>query len=135
LHASGGRRARDAGLTRLYALGPLSAIAAQAFGENGRVFDSHAALIAALRADLRAAVTGDQGPGTGEQQEHRQVNTEMHEHTRVAPAMVGVAATLSPVPGPRSPVPTILVKGSRGSAMDKIVSALLAHGEETPHAA
>jgi UDP-N-acetylmuramoyl-tripeptide--D-alanyl-D-alanine ligase len=49
--------------------------------------------------------------------------------------MVGVAATLSPVPGSRSPVPTILVKGSRGSAMDKIVSALLAQGEEAPHAA
>ena len=28
-----------------------------------------------------------------------------------------------------------LVKGSRGSAMDKIVKALLARGEETPHVA
>jgi UDP-N-acetylmuramoyl-tripeptide--D-alanyl-D-alanine ligase len=29
----------------------------------------------------------------------------------------------------------VLVKGSRGSAMDKIVTALLAHGEEAPNAA
>ncbi|MEE7547785.1 UDP-N-acetylmuramoylalanyl-D-glutamyl-2, 6-diaminopimelate--D-alanyl-D-alanine ligase, partial [Xanthomonas sp. Kuri4-1] len=29
----------------------------------------------------------------------------------------------------------VLVKGSRGSAMDKIVTALLARGEDAPHAA
>ena len=77
LHAEAGRRARRAGLVRLYALGPLSAAAADAFGEGGRHFDNHDALAAALRADL-------------------------HPDAR------------------------ILVKGSRGSAMDRIVDALLA---------
>ncbi len=86
LHAQAGRRAREAGLKRLYALGPLSAAAAAAFGEGGRHFDSHAALAAALEADLHAGVR-------------------------------------------------CLVKGSRGSAMDKIVTALLKRGEDTPHVA
>ncbi len=86
LHAQAGVRAREAGLTRLYALGPLSAAAAAAFGEGGRHFDSHAALAAALAADLHAGVR-------------------------------------------------CLVKGSRGSAMDKIVTALLGRGEDTPHVA
>ncbi len=78
LHAEAGRRARRAGLSRIYALGPLSAAAAEAFGEGGRHFDNHDALAAALAADL-----------------HSQVR--------------------------------MLVKGSRGSAMDRIVDALLAH--------
>jgi UDP-N-acetylmuramyl pentapeptide synthase len=86
LHAQAGRRAREAGLKRLYALGPLSAAAAAAFGEGGRHFDSHAALAQALEAELHAGVR-------------------------------------------------CLVKGSRGSAMDKIVTALLSRGEETPHVA
>ncbi len=86
LHAQAGVRAREAGLKRLYALGPLSAAAAAAFGEGGRHFDSHAALAAALAADLHAGVR-------------------------------------------------CLVKGSRGSAMDKIVTALLGRGEDTPHVA
>ncbi|MDG2525729.1 UDP-N-acetylmuramoyl-tripeptide--D-alanyl-D-alanine ligase [Stenotrophomonas sp. HITSZ_GD] len=89
LHAAAGRRAREAKLARLYALGELSAHAAQAFGEHGRVFASHAELAAALEADIRNATTP----------------------------------------------PRVLVKGSRGSAMDKIVTALLAHGEEAPNAA
>ncbi len=86
LHAQAGRRAREAGLKRLYALGPLSAAAAAAFGEGGRHFDSYAALAAALETDLHAGVR-------------------------------------------------CLVKGSRGSAMDKIVTALLKRGEDTPHVA
>lgn len=86
LHAQAGMRAREAGLKRLYALGPLSAAAAAAFGEGGSHFDSHAALAAALDADLHAGVR-------------------------------------------------CLVKGSRGSAMDKIVTALLKRGEDTPHVA
>ncbi|UPU50809.1 UDP-N-acetylmuramoyl-tripeptide--D-alanyl-D-alanine ligase [Xanthomonas translucens] len=142
LHASGGRRARDAGLTRLYALGPLSAIAAQAFGENGRVFDSHAALIAALRADLRAVGTRDSGLGTREEQDQEQETEQMHENTGAAADGVAPLRVPSPesrVPAslsPESRVPaTLLVKGSRGSAMDKIVSALLAQGEGAPHAA
>lgn len=76
LHAEAGARARAAGIARLYALGPLSAHAVQAFGEGARQFDAHAALADALWADLRAGTT-------------------------------------------------VLVKGSRGSAMDKIVAALL----------
>src|SRR5690606_2710929 len=77
LHAEAGRRARRAGVARLYALGPLSAAAATAFGEGGRHFDNHDALAAALSGDL-------------------------HPEVRM------------------------LVKGSRGSAMDRIVDALLA---------
>ncbi|MFT4256982.1 MAG: UDP-N-acetylmuramoyl-tripeptide--D-alanyl-D-alanine ligase [Pseudoxanthomonas sp.] len=99
LHADAGRRAKNAGIARLYALGPLSAFAAQAFGEGSRVFANHGELADALRADLAVA---------------------------------------------NSPV-TALVKGSRGSAMDRIVAALLAaandnetgngRGENTSHAA
>jgi UDP-N-acetylmuramoyl-tripeptide--D-alanyl-D-alanine ligase len=83
LHADAGHRAKNAGITRLYALGELSAVAARAFGEGARVFDSHAEVVDVLIADM---------------------------------------GVLNPV---------ILVKGSRGSAMDKIVSALLAQGDTT----
>ncbi|MCI2244884.1 UDP-N-acetylmuramoyl-tripeptide--D-alanyl-D-alanine ligase [Xanthomonas sp. PPL568] len=132
LHASGGRRARDAGLTRLYALGPLSAHAAQAFGENGRVFDSHAALIEALQRDLAAvAGTRDPGPGTREEPHHKQETESMHENTG-APS-VGAPSRV-PGPGSRAPA-TLLIKGSRGSAMDTVVRALLNQAQEAPHAA
>lgn len=86
LHAQAGRRARDAGIKRLYTLGPLSAAASSAFGDGGRHFKDHDMLAAALASELHAGVR-------------------------------------------------CLVKGSRGSAMDKIVKALLARGEETPHVA
>jgi UDP-N-acetylmuramoyl-tripeptide--D-alanyl-D-alanine ligase len=78
LHAEAGRRAKAAGIARLYALGGLSAHAAEAFGDRGRAFDGHEALVQALREDLsgRAGVR-------------------------------------------------LLVKGSRGSRMDRIVNALL----------
>jgi UDP-N-acetylmuramoyl-tripeptide--D-alanyl-D-alanine ligase len=76
MHAEMGRRAKAAGLARLYALGPLSEAAAGAFGEGSQVFDSHDALASALVAQL-------------------------HDGVRV------------------------LVKGSRGSAMDRIVKAVL----------
>ncbi len=79
LHAEGGRRAKAAGIARLYALGELSAAAVEAFGTGARLFESHGALAHALQADL-----------------------------------AGVAQA-----------PTILVKGSRGSAMDTVVKALL----------
>ncbi|WP_133501230.1 UDP-N-acetylmuramoyl-tripeptide--D-alanyl-D-alanine ligase [Cognatilysobacter terrigena] len=83
LHAQAGTRAREAGLARLYALGPLSAAAVDAFGPNARHFATHESLAEALRADLSADVR-------------------------------------------------VLIKGSRGSAMDRIVAALL-NGH--PHAA
>mgnify|MGYP001447767972 CR=1 FL=1 len=84
LHAGVGRRAKASGVSRLYALGPLSAGAAEAFGEGARVFEDHSALAAALRADLAGA---------------------------------GAA-------------PRVLVKGSRGSAMDRIVNDILADGAD-----
>ncbi|WP_133478842.1 UDP-N-acetylmuramoyl-tripeptide--D-alanyl-D-alanine ligase [Cognatilysobacter segetis] len=83
LHAQVGTRAREAGLARLYTLGPLSAAAARAFGADARHFETHDALADALRADLPSDAR-------------------------------------------------VLVKGSRGSAMDRIVAALLSG---TPHAA
>lgn len=91
LHTDGGRRAKSAGIARLYALGELSAAAARAFGEGARAFATHAELAAALQQDLLDA-GGQRG---------------IH----------------------------CLVKGSRGSAMDRIVSALLVQGEETSHVA
>lgn len=81
MHADAGHRARAAGLTRLYTLGPLSAAAAAAFGPGATNYDSHASLAQALSADLR-----------GHARDGLQV----------------------------------LVKGSRGSAMDRIVSAIVA---------
>ncbi len=93
LHAEAGRRAQAAGVAKLFALGPLSKASTQAFGAGGRHFDTHAALVDALKRELLASAAVD--------------------------------AT-----------PTILVKGSRGSAMDKIVTALLPDGGEgAAHAA
>jgi UDP-N-acetylmuramoyl-tripeptide--D-alanyl-D-alanine ligase len=84
LHATAGRRAKAAGIARLYALGELSAATAEGFGAGARHFDSHEALSRALRDDLHAGAR-------------------------------------------------ILVKGSRGSAMDRVVAALLEG--ESQHAA
>lgn len=91
LHAEAGRRAKSAGIARLFTLGPLSAAATQAFGEGAQHFDTHAALADALRAAL-------------------------------------------------TPETCVLVKGSRGSAMDKVVTALStdtlrSNGEGAAHAA
>jgi len=77
LHEAAGKRAKEAGIARLYALGGLSAMAAKAFGEGAHTFSTHEELTEALRSELHATVR-------------------------------------------------VLVKGSRGSAMDRIVKALLA---------
>ena len=62
MHGQAGLRAKAVGIARLYALGPLSAEAATAFGDGARHFDSHQALADALQADLhngaRLLVTG-----------------------------------------------------------------------------
>jgi len=54
-HVRLGEFARTAGLERLYATGPLSARAAQAFGAGGESFADVPALTRALRAALGAA--------------------------------------------------------------------------------
>ncbi len=86
LHAEAGRRARAAGVSRLFTLGPLSAAAAQAFGAGAQHFETHAELAAALSAAL-------------------------------------------------APDVRVLVKGSRGSAMEQVVRALLHAAGDAPHAA
>ena len=57
LHADAGRRARVAGVGRLFAVGPLSAEAAAAFGAGAQHFHDQPALIDALREALTGDVT------------------------------------------------------------------------------
>lgn len=57
LHASAGRAARAAGITQLFACGPLASHAAAAFGAGGHSFADRAALQDALMARLQAGVT------------------------------------------------------------------------------
>ncbi len=123
LHAAAGRRARAAKLQRLYALGELSAAAAQAFGEGGRVFATHAELIDALQADLVGAASQQQ-----QMQQHASGNTQEHavNQEQQSPSVAALSGAASI---------TILVKGSRGSAMDRVVTALLASAEGASHAA
>ena len=56
LHRQIGRQARDAGVSRLYALGPLAARAAEAFGGDGQPFDDIDQLAARLRPELHRGV-------------------------------------------------------------------------------
>ncbi|KOR43490.1 UDP-N-acetylmuramoylalanyl-D-glutamyl-2, 6-diaminopimelate--D-alanyl-D-alanine ligase [Xanthomonas oryzae] len=123
LHAAAGRRARAAKLQRLYALGEFSAAAAQAFGDGGRVFATHGELIDALQADLVDAASRETCT-----QQHASVNTQEHAviHQQKSPSTAALSGAASI---------TILVKGSRGSAMDRVVTALLASAEGASHAA
>ncbi len=57
LHAGIGARARERGVDRLFAVGPLGAATVEVFGAGGEHFDDKAALIAALRAQLHEGVT------------------------------------------------------------------------------
>ena len=57
LHAAVGELARQAGITRLYATGPLSRAATDAFGAGAQWFEDVEALIAALAPELSASVT------------------------------------------------------------------------------
>ena len=57
LHTEVGRRARAAGVDRLYTCGRLSAAASGAFGAGACHFDEQAALVAALEDELRAGDT------------------------------------------------------------------------------
>ncbi len=57
LHAGIGSRARERGIERLFAVGPLGAATAAAFGADAQHFDDQPALIAALRTQLHAGVT------------------------------------------------------------------------------
>jgi UDP-N-acetylmuramoyl-tripeptide--D-alanyl-D-alanine ligase len=57
LHADIGKRARERGVDRLFAVGPLGAATVEAFGAGGEHFDDKAALIAVLQSQLHAGVT------------------------------------------------------------------------------
>ncbi len=57
LHAAMGEQARRAGLTRLFALGPLAAAAARRFGAGGESFADMDALLESLRDVLHGGVT------------------------------------------------------------------------------
>jgi UDP-N-acetylmuramoyl-tripeptide--D-alanyl-D-alanine ligase len=57
LHAGVGARARERGIERLFAVGPLGEATVEAFGPNGEHFADKPALIAALKPRLHAGVT------------------------------------------------------------------------------
>ena len=66
-HREAGEHARKVGLDALYATGRLSALAVDAFGEQGCLFDSREALVAALAptldANTRVLVKGSRSAG------------------------------------------------------------------------
>jgi UDP-N-acetylmuramoyl-tripeptide--D-alanyl-D-alanine ligase len=57
MHAGVGERARQRGVDRLFAVGPLGVATVEAFGAGGEHFDDKPALIAALRVQLHPGVT------------------------------------------------------------------------------
>src|SRR3546814_1279099 len=85
LHEQAGRRAKEAGIARLYALGALSAAGADAFGEGGRKFDTHEALAEALRADIAVFLGTDFAAGRSE--EH---TSELQSLMRISYAVFGL---------------------------------------------
>ncbi len=84
IHQQAGRDAQAAGIDRLYTLGKLPQLAAEAFGPNAHAFDDVDALVAALRKGLDEGVT-------------------------------------------------VLVKGSRGARMERVVAALTGAMTESAH--
>ena len=56
-HEEAGRLARELGVERLFAVGPLSRLAAERFGKGATHFDSQQALIGALKSQLTADAT------------------------------------------------------------------------------
>jgi len=57
LHAEVGAHARKRGIEHLFAVGPLTAAAVEAFGAQGEHFENKPALIAALQSRLHSGVT------------------------------------------------------------------------------
>ena len=57
LHAGVGRHARERGIQKLFAIGPLNVAAVEAFGAGGTHYSDKATLIDALHAQLHAGVT------------------------------------------------------------------------------
>ncbi len=57
MHAEMGEAARSLGVKRLYAIGEVTPATVDTFGRGGRHFESHEALIEALREELRAGVS------------------------------------------------------------------------------
>jgi UDP-N-acetylmuramoyl-tripeptide--D-alanyl-D-alanine ligase len=57
LHAGVGAKARECGIEHLFAVGPLSAAAVEAFGAGGEHFADKASLVAALKSGLHGGVT------------------------------------------------------------------------------
>src|SRR3546814_7441076 len=107
----------EVGIARLYAVGALSAAVADAFGEGGRKFDTHEALAEALRADIAAFLGTDFAAGA----------------SAASPSGGGekLAAEAAPTGADAPTRLQVLVKGSRGSAMDRVVRALLDNGERS----
>lgn len=80
LHAGVGESIREAGVERLFAHGEMSRLAAEAFGDNARWYDSLEALVDDVKGEIEPGVS-------------------------------------------------VLVKGSRGMRMERVVEALLGNGE------